>query len=341
MQYKIEKNNLSALIDMLTSDYNLFGPVKANSLVKFARIKSVNDMNLDFSNTDESAKGIFFPQSDTIFNFEDDKIENPFNKDKAIAIFGIRPCDAKSFLILNKAFNNGGVDDSYWNERYTDAMIFTIGCNTPSQTCFCNWVNQGPFNKEGTDIFLTDVGDAYIVESCSPKGDDFLENLTKISLQNPDEDDLNKVNKIKQDAEYLLSEKADISSLKTVLDNLLLDSPLWNEISAKCLSCACCTYLCPTCHCFDIQDEKEPGINKGRRIRIWDSCMFPLFTKEASGHNPRPTVRERIRQRIMHKFNYFVEHFGEIACVGCGRCVKSCPVNLDIRDVIKRIRDEG
>jgi sulfhydrogenase subunit beta (sulfur reductase) len=315
--------------------------MKTDGLIKFARIKSANDLDLDFSNTDESAKGILFPQYDTIFNFKNGEIKNESDRDKPIAIFGIRPCDARSFLILNKALNNGGVDDFYWNQRYTDAMIFTIGCNTPLQTCFCNWADRGPFNKEGTDIFLTDLGDDFMVESCSPKGDNFLKKLSKISLQNPDADDLQQVNQIIHEAQQLLSEKIDLSSLRATLNNLLRDSPLWSEISTKCLSCACCTYLCPTCHCFDIQDEKKPGTNQGSRIRMWDSCMFSLFTKEASGHNPRPTIASRMRQRIMHKFAYFVENFSEIACVGCGRCVRACPVNLDVREVIKRIKNEG
>lgn len=341
MQYKIEKNDISTLIDILVSVYDLFGPVKTDGLTKLARIKSASNLDLESFNTDESAKDIFFPQYETIFNFKDGEIKNEFDKNRPIAIFGIRPCDAKSFLILNKAFNNGGVNDSYWNQRYTDAMIFAIGCNTPSQTCFCNWVNQGPFNKEGTDIFLINLGDDFMVESCSSKGDDFLKNVSKITLQNPNPGDLDKVNQIKREAEILMSEKLDLAPLKSILDTLLLDSPLWNEISAKCLSCACCTYLCPTCHCFDIQDEKKPGTNQGSRVRMWDSCMFSLFTQEASGHNPRPTIASRMRQRIMHKFNYFVENFGEIACVGCGRCVRTCPVNLDIRGIIKRIKNEG
>jgi len=109
----------------------------------------------------------------------------------------------------------------------------------------------------------------------------------------------------------------------------------WDAISEKCVGCSICTYLCPTCHCFDITDEIIE--DKAVRLRTWDSCAFPLFTLEASGFNPRPSQRERFRNRILHKFAYIPENHGQIGCVGCGRCVDACPVNLDIRQVLMDI----
>jgi ferredoxin len=116
------------------------------------------------------------------------------------------------------------------------------------------------------------------------------------------------------------------------------DDGRWEELTVRCLGCGSCTYLCPTCHCFDIADEAR--LYKGRRIRTWDSCQFPLFTKHASGHNPRRNKKERLRQRFMHKFSYAVENTGTALCVGCGRCIAGCPVNLDIRDVIRSFTKE-
>jgi ferredoxin len=140
----------------------------------------------------------------------------------------------------------------------------------------------------------------------------------------------------------------DAGELEKKLDDF--DASFWQTIHIKCLGCGVCTYFCPTCHCFDLTDETKttPYVSsasstdnkaQGRRIRTWDSCMFPLFTRHASGHNPRPTLKERMRQRIMHKFNYTVKNYSEIFCVGCGRCVVNCPVNLDIRNVLKEICD--
>ncbi len=110
---------------------------------------------------------------------------------------------------------------------------------------------------------------------------------------------------------------------------------MWGDLTETCLGCGVCTYLCPTCHCFDICDEAATAA--GERIRVWDSCQFPLFTQEASGANPRPSGKERFRQRIMHKFSYLPKERDMAGCVGCGRCVAECPVNLDIREVLEKL----
>jgi ferredoxin len=111
----------------------------------------------------------------------------------------------------------------------------------------------------------------------------------------------------------------------------LFESDFWAEIQQSCLGCGVCTFLCPTCHCFDIVDE----VQRSERVRSWDTCMFRIYSQEASGHNPRPTNVERTRQRIMHKYAYFLDLFHEIGCTGCGRCVRYCPVDLDIRHIVK------
>ncbi len=332
---KLDKERLAEFVAALVSRYRLFGPVDANGRTRFAEVESAEDLELDSCNTDESAKGVFFPQTETILAYEQEETTTPPGPDKPIAVLGIRPCDAKSLLMLDKVFGTGEHSDPYWTRRYRDAFVVTLGCNAPRVDCFCNWMDLGPFSKQGSDIALTDIGDALLAEACSEEGESFLESSDGVPFKKPTDGDLGRAADIRERAESSMGDKIDCSSIRAVLDKSW-DSPLWAELASKCLSCAACAYLCPTCHCFDIQDEKTPGKSQGRRIRIWDSCMAPLFTKEASGHNPRPTAKERIRQRVLHKFSYFVDAYGEIACVGCGRCVRSCPVNLDIRDVVKR-----
>ena len=142
------------------------------------------------------------------------------------------------------------------------------------------------------------------------------------------------IEKVQETAESYLAEKEDISSLFSKTKEIW-NEPIWDEIAAKCVNCGACAFVCPTCHCFDVSDEGKG--NKGKRIRLWDSCMFAIFTKEASGHNPRSQSTQRVRQRVMHKYNYFMDNYDEHLCTGCGRCVVVCPVNLDIREVIKKI----
>ena len=120
----------------------------------------------------------------------------------------------------------------------------------------------------------------------------------------------------------------------------MFDSPFWDDESMSCIRCGICTYLCPTCHCFDINDEVISSYPlKGKRVRTWDNCQFPDFTMHSSGHNPRPDKASRLRQRILHKYNYFVEKYGHYQCTGCGRCVSKCPVGIDIIEVLNKVND--
>ena len=139
---------------------------------------------------------------------------------------------------------------------------------------------------------------------------------------------------LRKEAEKNISSQVDSGKLKdkTVLE--LHEAPFWDDIAFSCINCGTCTFVCPTCWCFDIQDEAKQ--KSASRFRNWDTCMSPLFTKHATGHNPRDGKTQRVRQRFMHKLKYFLDKYDQgIMCVGCGRCVKSCPVNIDIREVCK------
>jgi ferredoxin len=163
------------------------------------------------------------------------------------------------------------------------------------------------------------------------KGKAFLQDR---SFEDADEEARAKAGKIRKEAESSMDPAALGEALEKRLEQPV-DDLLWGTLTESCLGCGVCTYLCPTCHCFDICDEA--AVTTGERIRIWDSCQFPLFTQEASGANPRPSGKERFRQRIMHKFSYLPRGRNMAGCVGCGRCVTECPVNLDIREVLEKL----
>ena len=146
-----------------------------------------------------------------------------------------------------------------------------------------------------------------------------------------DSEDLGLMKEIEDKASQKVDRTVPVEGIEKRLD-FMVESPFWDRTHEKCIGCGVCTFLCPTCHCFDITDE---AVNqKGQRVRNWDSCLFPIYSLETSGHNPRPTGRERTRQRLMHKFNYYPKNFGRVACVGCGRCILYCPVQFDIRQAL-------
>jgi len=338
---KIKKSNFENFIGYLKKDFCVYAPAKEGKKYAFKKIDSIKDIANDLLNVDKSPKEIFFPQSEVLFQYSEEGMKVPERKEKPYAIWGMRNCDTKSFLMLDKVFGDAHqipdkdmYKDPYWIEKYKTSVIFNIACNEPVSTCFCNWFEGGPFEKKGADVFVVDTIDFYFMEAVSGKGKKVLANYDK--TEDVSKKELPTITELQSKAESYLSQKIDISNLFDKLSQIW-DEPVWEEISEKCVNCGACAFVCPTCHCFDVTDEGKN--EKGKRIRLWDSCMFPLFTKEASGHNPRAISVQRFRQRVMHKYNYFMDNYDEHLCTGCGRCVLVCPVNVDIREIIKTILD--
>jgi sulfhydrogenase subunit beta (sulfur reductase) len=328
----IDKNAITAWLDRLLKTYQVFAPTDRDGILGFEPLASSDEVVLDFGNSRQAPKAVFFPRSETLFTYRDGRVSEVPLVEEMRVVFGIRPCDARSAVLLDMVFNTPEQQDPYYANRREHTVLVGLACDRPLSTCFCTSVGGGPFSVEGLDVLLTDLGDQYLVEAITEKGEALIAGGPGL-LPATDED-------VRRKAEIASrSERAvsgpNVQGVKEKLDTMYGD-PFWDELHLKCLGCAVCTYLCPTCHCFDIVDEGDRS--RGQRVRNWDTCQFALFTHHASGHNPRPSGKERMRQRVMHKFDYFVENFGAIACVGCGRCVRECPVNLDIRATLEAIQ---
>lgn len=332
----LDRNRLPSLIDLLLEEYRVFAPVKRGRLLRFQEISSGKEACLDFQNTKQPPKEVFFPQTEILFTYKKSEkgvgVEEASPSDGERVLFGIRPCDARGLVLFDMFFSSGEhKDPSYLDKRERTAVV-GLACNRPLSTCFCTSVGGSPFGKEGMDMLLVDLGDRYLVEILTERGEKLVEKARWLS--DASDADLETAERLSRDAESVIKTRLSTEGLSEKLDDMF-DDPLWDRIYEKCVGCGVCTYLCPSCWCFDILDEETPtGVT---RVRVWDTCQFPLFTKQASGFNPRPSGKERMRQRVLHKFNYFPKDFGEFACVGCSRCVRECPVNLDIREVIKDI----
>jgi ferredoxin len=199
-------------------------------------------------------------------------------------------------------------------------------------------VGSGPFSTDGLDLFLIDTGDEFVIQTLTEKGKELL---TKTSVQSEgSEATANAVLARQESSLQAIKSAVSTENLKRHEVKAIFDGDFWDELHFACINCGVCTFVCPTCWCFDIQDEVHKG--NGIRLRNWDSCMFPLFTLHGSGHNPRAQKLQRLRQRFMHKLKYFVDKYDRgVACVGCGRCVQQCPVNIDIRHVFRLMNDLG
>lgn len=339
----IKKEELEKLLEILNKSYEVFAPVREGGYHRFQRLTGDERVDLDFSNTRLSPKSLLFPQSERLFEFNLDEAseeahilkEAPKEFPSAV-VFGIRPCDAKALRLVNVNFDNPEFKDPWWAKRMESMAFIGLGCNDPCSTCFCTSVGCGPFHEDGLDVLLFDLGERYLARALTDKGERLLEQ-GEVD-EDADVDTKKRADALKKEAEDKISSHVPADKLKDKEVLELFDAPFWDEVAFACINCGTCTFLCPTCWCFDIQDEVLKS--QGDRIRNWDSCMFPLFTLHASGHNPRADKVQRVRQRFMHKLKYYVDKYDNgAACVGCGRCVNYCPVNIDIREVFKLMNE--
>lgn len=333
----LPKDRLGDFIECLIDNYQVIAPVRRDGDVSFAHVSEESEVVTDFLNSIVPPKEHFFSQTETLFEFQDskDEINIVEHKDEASerVLFGMRPCDIKSLSLLDRIFGGDYADSNYLDKR-KKTIIVGLGCTEPLDTCFCTSFACGPMEPFDAGVFLTELSDRYFVQGLTPRGKKLLSQCLNM-WQEPDEEDRKEFEEIKEKSRDKISLNVDVEGVNEKLQEMF-DSEYWERLASKCLLCGVCTYLCPTCHCFDISDEMRA--NFGRRYRLWDSCMFADFTKMAGGHNPRPEKKHRIRQRFMHKLNYFPSRQGEFLCVGCGRCIAKCPVNMDIAQVIRDVR---
>ena len=235
----------------------------------------------------------------------------------------MRPCDARSIVLNNLPYK----EDPLYQANMNRTVLVGFTCSTALSSCFCDQVGGSPLDTEGLDIALSRAGDALLMEVITDKGAELVQDC---DLSPADNEVIASLAARRNDKKT--DDAGQLDNLKAKELNTLYDAPLWKPLGESCINCGACTFLCPTCYCFDIQDEVIQG--KGRRIRLWDSCMFPLYSLHTSGHNPRGKKVQRVRNRFLHKLKYFPDRFGPFSCVGCGRCVQECPVNIDIREVM-------
>jgi ferredoxin len=337
MTLKLDKKDFQSFLQGLMGQYQLFAPVQvAEGVAVYKKIEDPSEAALLPINPRKPAKEVFFPQSETMFQYEkiggQSKVSSTEKVERERILLGARPCDLEAVSLLDEIFQGKEYSDPYFINKRQTTTVIGMGCSQPLSTCFCSSMGGGPFSRNHSDLFLTDLENAYLVEILTEKGKAFEKNpFFKKATQK----DLKSARSIEKKASNQAGTVLSLEGIEQKLDQMV-ESPFWDRVQEKCLGCRVCTYLCPTCHCFDISDEAFT--TKGRRVRNWDSCLSSLYSQETSGHNPRPTNRERTRQRLMHKFNYFPKNVGRIACVGCGRCILYCPADSDIRETIKEIQ---
>ena len=334
----IAKENLAKFLDAASAKMTVYVPVDSGKTTDYKAYKPGTTVSKKLKTT-KSAKDFFFPQTESLVEFKmsgkNIEIIDPRKENEDFAIFGVRACDARSFGILDKVYLSDPVD-SYYKNRRDHGIVISMACARPAETCFCNAFGIDAAAPEG-DVVLTETETGYAVEVKTEKGKAFIDSIDGFEEADDNAADEAKA-KIRAIVEKLPLGNLDKDTFGGGKTEELFNRPEWESLSEACLACGTCTFVCPTCQCYDIKDfDTGHGV---KRFRCWDSCMFSDFTKMAHG-NPRLTQKERFRQRFMHKLVYFPENNnGEFGCVGCGRCLVSCPISMNIVKVMKKLTKE-
>jgi ferredoxin len=343
---QIDKEKWADGLKKAADSYRLFGPVKEEEFHNFKELAKDELPDLNYLNSRLSPKSIIYPQSEAMFEYtlnesaEDHHIMKEVDKDYSPrAVIGIRPCDAKAFVLVNHNFDTPEYKDPYWIKACEATTLVGLACDAPCSSCFCTTAGCGPYHEEGLDVLLVDAMDRYLAKVLTEKGQELVNAAGWATAADADTA-ARQIEAGRQVAEAKITAFVNTDRLKELDTTELYKAPFWEDVSFSCINCGTCTFVCPTCWCFDIQDENRG--QAGMRMRNWDSCMYPLFTMHGTGHNPRGTKLHRVRQRFMHKLKYYVDKYEVgIQCVGCGRCVRSCPVNIDIRRVCDLMNSYG
>ncbi|GAJ11587.1 unnamed protein product, partial [marine sediment metagenome] len=244
---------------------------------------------------------------------------------------GIRPCDARALNMLDEIFKQD-YEDTYYMKRRQNAVLVGLGCTNPYDSCFCTSLGGSPSDTAGVDVMFTDIGDEFFIEAVTEAGSTLLDKSQ--SLKPATAEDEARTKESQEAAYQKVIRKVDTRKMPERLLAAFDNQQYWQQIAAKCVSCGICTLLCPTCYCFDINDEVSG--KSGARFRSLDSCSFCIYTKMPV-ENPREEKWQRVRNKVCHKYEFYPRLFDTIACTGCGRCIRMCPVNWDITQTLNSI----
>jgi len=337
----IDRDQLSAFMRNIAKEVDFFFAPKMEENI--CHLRDVKE-ELDSYQYDpakrplEPLKMFIFPPKEVVAHYfkESDSSKNPVPKQ---ILWGIKACDLASLKTWDAIFTQEDLADPEYKKRLEATILVSSDCVDVCDTCFCHLVEGGPYPKEGFDLNLSPFKDGFIIEVGSEKGELFINhNKELFRYANAEERKKREENRTKC-LEKLKEVNKDFQ-FKVPLTEIMknhYDSSHWKDVVQDCIECGACTNICPTCYCFLLSEGKKKDLDEFLKMKVWDSCQFLNFARVAGGENPRKRLSERIRHRLAHKFDYFPDGYGLIACTGCGRCIDACMGRIDMREIFKKL----
>ena len=308
MQKVLKKRDLNEFLNRLKRGYEIIAPIKGD-VIKFEIIKDFNDIYLD-KIPDFSPKKYFLPVNEVILEYNKNNVKTPKIKIKPRVIFGIRKCDINALLRIDKLYSG----DPFYNEKRENTILIGYHCDRPDEYCFCDSMEL----EDYYDLFFYNDKDKFLIETGSKRGENLVRDLKNFKFKK---------------REIICKRKLEKKDLHKYFDD-----KIWDKIVEDCLSCAACTNLCPSCCCFDVKEDIDISLKKGKRIRVWDSCQLKDFTRVAGDYVFRESRKSRYRHFVYHKLQYFKDEFNKYMCTGCGRCTRLCPTRVDFVKAINSLK---
>ena len=340
-QVFIKKEALAVLVKNLKSSCDEFIAPKREHLsdVIFGDTKQDGKELLDYEgNSVISPRAFLLPQTEPLFDIKSAKeceLE-PIEDEKKRIFYGVRPCDIKALVLTRKFFIADGPVDAPYKQKMDNSIFISLACGKRCfAKSFCHLMDAGPVAKEGFDLQLIPVSRGYLIEVGSGNGRQIVQKNKKLFSKASPQDEKEIKGMLNNFAERV--KKTDYKKLAKKMKEDEVEQKVWDDIGQRCVVCSGCISLCPTCSCFSVSDRLSG--DKGVRFRYCDGCVYAGFTRMAGGNTPFPEHKDHIRRFFEHKLNIDVERYGTPSCVGCGRCIETCPGNISIRKFIEQAVD--
>lgn len=335
----ITKENLKALINNLKSSCDEFIAPKREHLddVIFGDAKYDGRELLDYEgNSVISPRSFLLPQTEPLFEIRSAKKGDfvPIADNKKRIFYGVRPCDIKALVLMREFFIEDDFVDVPYKQKMDNSIFISLACGKRCfARSFCHLMDAGPIAKEGFDLQLIPVARGYLVEVGSRKGNQVVRKNKKLFSKAAAQDEKEIKQMLQNFSEKI--KKIDFRKIAKIMKEDKVSPEVWDDIGLRCVVCSGCITFCPTCSCFGVSDRIDG--DKGIRFRYCDGCVYAGFTRMAGGNTPFPLHKDHIRRFFEHKLNIDVQRYGRPSCVGCGRCIQTCPGNISIRKFIEEV----